>query len=81
MVFFAVDVSADGKAHVEEREVSDEEIATLASAAAATNPAIRATIRAESAVTHGRVMAIVDLLKTAGINKVAFAATPKAAAP
>jgi len=47
------------------------------------NKDLRAVIRADKTVEHGRVIHVLDLLKQAGIAKIAFAVTPMqgAAAP
>jgi biopolymer transport protein ExbD len=36
------------------------------------SPDLRAVIRADASVTHGRVIRVLDLLKQAGISKIAF---------
>ncbi len=41
------------------------------------NPELRVSISAESATPHGAVMNVVDLLKQAGVNRVAFAPAPR----
>jgi biopolymer transport protein ExbD len=37
---------------------------------------LRAVIRADRKVEHGRVIHVLDLLKRAGISKIAFAVSP-----
>ena len=44
------------------------------------HPDLRAVIKADAAVTHGRVIHVLDLLKQAHVNKIAFGVTPSAAA-
>jgi biopolymer transport protein ExbD len=44
-------------------------------------PSVRATIRADVSVRHGRVMAVVDRLKRANRSRIAFAAVPATAVP
>jgi biopolymer transport protein ExbD len=41
---------------------------------------VRAVIRADAAVPHGRVVHVMDLLKQADIGKIAFGVTPTAPA-
>jgi biopolymer transport protein ExbD len=53
----------------------------LARDAQTQHPDLRAVIKADSAVTHGRVIHVLDLLKQAHVNKIAFGVTPIAAAP
>ena len=74
---FSVELSADGKTVVDSQYVdSDEAITDLAKKGRADNPDLRAVIRADKKVEHGRVIHVLDLLKRAGIAKIAFAVTP-----
>ena len=74
---FSVDLSIDGKARVDSKVVSDDEgILPLARTARASNKEIRAVIRADKKVEHGRVIHVLDLLRQAGIAKIAFAVSP-----
>src|SRR3954463_2807840 len=74
---FSVELSADGKRRVDSENLdSDENITPLAAAAKAKNPELRAVIRADRKVEHGRVIHVLDLLKRAGVNKIAFAVSP-----
>lgn len=76
---FSVELTADGKTVVDSEPVaSDESITELARTARAKNEDLRAVIRADSKVEHGRVIHVLDLLKRAGIAKIAFAVTPTA---
>lgn len=76
---FAVELTADGKTRVDSEAVSDDEALTpLAKAAKAKNKDLRAVIRADKKVEHGRVIHVLDLLRRAGIAKIAFAVTPSA---
>jgi biopolymer transport protein ExbD len=77
---FSVDMSTDGKARVDSKPVADDEqILPLARAAKAGNKEIRAVIRADKKVEHGRVIHVLDLLRQGGIAKIAFAVSPTAA--
>src|SRR6478736_8496940 len=76
---FSVELSADGKTRVDSDSLgSDEAITPLAKAAKAKNADLRAVIRADKKVEHGRVIHVLDLLKRAGVAKIAFAVTPEA---
>jgi biopolymer transport protein ExbD len=76
---FSVDLSTDGKARVDSRPVADDDqILPLARAAKAGNKEIRAVIRADKKVEHGRVIHVLDLLRQGGIAKIAFAVSPTA---
>ena len=56
----------------------DDAISELAKQAKAKNKEIRAVIRADKKVEHGRVIRVLDLLKQAGVAKIAFAVAPTA---
>jgi biopolymer transport protein ExbD len=74
---FSVELSIDGKTRVDSADVpSDEAITPLAKAAKAKTPDLRAVIRADRKVEHGRVIHVLDLLKRAGVAKIAFAVSP-----
>ncbi|MCC6214570.1 MAG: biopolymer transporter ExbD [Polyangiaceae bacterium] len=74
---FSVELSADGKTVVDSKPTADDDaIRGLAQAAKAKNKDIRAVIRADRKVEHGRVIHVLDLLKRAGIAKIAFAVSP-----
>jgi len=76
---FAVELTADGKTRVNTANVpNDDAIATLARDARAKNRDLRAVIRADQKVEHGRVIHVLDLLKRAGVAKIAFAVAPLA---
>ncbi|MDF3068267.1 MAG: exbD [Polyangiaceae bacterium] len=76
---FAVELTADGKTRVDsEAAVDDDAIVPLAKKAKAKNKDLRAVIRADKKVEHGRVIRVLDLLRRSGISKIAFAVTPSA---
>jgi biopolymer transport protein ExbD len=76
---FSVELTADGKTRVDSEAASDDEaIAPLAKKAKAKNKDLRAVIRADKKVEHGRVIHVLDLLRRSGIAKIAFAVTPSA---
>jgi biopolymer transport protein ExbD len=75
---FAVELTVDGKTYVDSKRVgNDEAIANLAQDAKARNKELRAVIRADKKVEHGRVIHVLDLLKRAGVAKIAFAVSPE----
>ena len=55
---------------------SDEELLTVASQAKTKTPNLRAVIRADATVPHGRVIRVLDLLRQAEISKIAFGVSP-----
>ena len=71
---FSVELTAHGKTVVDSKPVpSDESIQQLAKDAKTKNKDLRAVIRADRKVEHGRVIHVLDLLKRAGVAKIAFA--------
>ncbi|HEX6272276.1 MAG TPA: biopolymer transporter ExbD [Polyangiaceae bacterium] len=74
---FSVELAADGRMRVDSELVKDDEaVSDLAKAARGRNKDLRAVIRADSKVEHGRVIHVLDLLKRAGVAKIAFAVAP-----
>lgn len=73
-VTFSVELLADGATFVDSKPIAPGgSVADLARGAKAKHPDVRAVIRAENAVQHGRVIGVLDVLKRAGIAKIAFA--------
>lgn len=78
---FSVVLSADGKTLVDSKPVpNDDAILGLAKAAHDKNPELRAVIKADASVPHGRVIHVLDLLKQAQVAKIAFGVQPTTAA-
>lgn len=74
---FSVELSMDGKTRVDSEAVAnDDAITPLAKAAKAKNADLRAVVRADTKLEYGRVIHAIDLLKRAGIAKIAFAVSP-----
>jgi biopolymer transport protein ExbD len=74
---FSIILAADGTTQVDTHPVtSDDAITTLAKDARTKNPELRAVIKADAAVPHGRVIHVLDLLKQAGVSKIAFGVSP-----
>ncbi len=74
---FSVSLAADGRVLVDSTQIAnDDAVAPFARAAREKNPELRASIKADAAVNYGRVIHVIDILKTAGIAKIAFAVTP-----
>ncbi len=74
---FSVELSADGKTRVDSEAVaSDEAVTPLAKAAKAKTADLRAVVRADTKLEYGRVIHVIDLLKRAGVSKIAFAVSP-----
>jgi len=76
---FSIVMAANGSAQVDSRAIpNDDAIMAIAHDAHAKNAELRAVIKADSAVPHGRVIHVLDLLKQAGVTKIAFGVTPVA---
>ena len=76
---FSVELTLDGKTRVDSLAVAgDDAISELARQARAKNKDIRAVIRADKKVEHGRVIRVLDLLKQSGVARIAFAVAPTA---
>lgn len=70
---FGVELHSNGDILVDNKRIqNDEAVFPLAKEAFAKNSDLRAVIRADTAVQHGRVIRVLDLLKQAGISKIAF---------
>src|SRR5258707_14411616 len=81
-VVFSIVLVADGRTLVDGKLIAnDDGILPLARDAQSQHPELRAVIKADSAVTHGRVIHVLDLLKQAHVSKIAFGVTPAAPAP
>ena len=76
-VVFSIVLAADGSSQVDSKPVpNDDAILPLAKEAHDKNAELRAVIKADSAVPHGRVIHVLDLLKQGGVAKIAFGVTP-----
>ena len=77
---FGLELHANGDIVVDGKRMSDDkDVLGLAREALAKNKDLRAVIRADQTVQHGRIIRILDLLKQAGVSKIAFGVTPVAA--
>jgi len=76
-VIFSIILAADGRAMVDSKPIAtDEAILALAEDAHRKNPDVRAVIKADAAVPHGRVIHVLDLLKQGHVSRIAFGVTP-----
>jgi biopolymer transport protein ExbD len=74
---FSVELYTNGDIIVDKNKLSgDEAVLVLAKDAHAKNSELRAVIKADAEVKHGRVIHVIDLLKQAGVSKIAFGITP-----
>ncbi len=75
-MIFAVQLHKNGDVFVDQKKLpNDDAILGLAREARSKDEDLRAVIQADQAVTHGRVIKVLDLLKTAGVAKIAFGVT------
>ena len=76
-LIFGLELHANGDTMVDGKKLTNEDqMFPLAKEALAKTPELRAVIRADTTVPHGRVIHALDLLKQAGIAKIAFGVTP-----
>ncbi|MEM8609094.1 MAG: biopolymer transporter ExbD [Myxococcota bacterium] len=71
---FAVGVDATGALTVDGQPCADDALDDLAQGALERDGELRAVIQADGAVPHRRVIEVLDVLKVAGIERVAFGA-------
>ncbi len=77
---FGLDLHANGDLTVNGQKVDgDEALLAKARESLAKHKDLRAVIRADKTVQHGRVIRVLDLLKQAGVTRIAFGITPIAA--
>lgn len=81
-VVMSIVLAADGGAAVDGKAVpSDDSVLPLAQDVHAKNPELRVVIKADARVPHGRVIHVLDLLKQAGVSKIAFGVQPTPPTP
>ncbi len=77
---FGLEVHANGDLTVDGKKLGDDRLLIdEAKKGLAKNKDLRAVIRADKTVQHGRIIRVLDLLKQAGVSKIAFGVTPIAA--
>src|ERR1700690_1953815 len=80
-VVFSIILAVDGRAVVDGKTIAnDDAILPIARDSPAQHPGLRVVIKPDSAVTHGRVIHVPDLLKQALVSKIALGVTPAPAA-
>ncbi len=74
---FSIVLATDGRVLVDSNQIAnDDAILPLARNAQTQHPDLRVVIKADAAVTHGRVIHVLDLLKQAHVAKIAFGVSP-----
>jgi biopolymer transport protein ExbD len=75
---FSIIMTSTGVMHVDgEPVLAESALLTAARSALARDPATRAVIHAEGNVPHRRVLRAMDVLRQAGMARIAFAALPE----
>jgi biopolymer transport protein ExbD len=81
-VVFSIELYANGDITVDQKKLAnDDALFALAKEGHAKNADLRAVIKADGTVQHQRVIHVLDLLKQAGVSKIAFGVTPIAPEP
>jgi biopolymer transport protein ExbD len=70
--FLSVSVDAGGLVYLDRKPVGHNELALMLNAARTTNAALRVFISGDKEARHGEVIRMLDLVRSAGIEKVAF---------
>ena len=70
--FVNVSVDAGGLVYLDKKPVGHNELAALLGAAQKTNAALRVFISGDKDARHGEVIRVLDLVRSVGIEKVAF---------
>jgi len=77
---FGLEVQSNGDLYVDGKKLGDDKaLIDEAKKGLAKNKDLRAVIRADKTVQHGRIIRVLDLLKQAGVSKIAFGVAPIAA--
>lgn len=79
--YFAISVTADGKLYANKRLVSEHELRQELAALLAREREPRVYINADKRVPHGEVIAVLDLARSTGVNKIAFETKPPRVGP
>jgi biopolymer transport protein ExbD len=76
-MIFGVELHVNGDMIVNGKKLAnDDALLPIAREEVAKTPDLRAVIRADTTVQHGRVIRVLDLMKTGGITKIAFGVAP-----
>jgi biopolymer transport protein ExbD len=79
---FSLELHENGDVVVNGKKLAKiEDVLPLAKDELSRTPDLRAVIRADSTVQHGRVIKALDLLKQGGVTKIAFGVSPIAPEP
>ncbi len=72
-----ITLTLDGKINLDGKIVDDTEVQNMALQEVKKNPEIQAIIAADKDVPHGRVISVLDIVKSAGVKKFAISIDKK----
>jgi biopolymer transport protein ExbD len=75
-----ITLTKDGAVYFQDAQVSLETLQAVLQRAKSQQPRLRAVIKADTLVQHGRVVEVMDMAKLVGIERLAIATAPKQAA-
>ena len=75
----AITVSSNGQAYLDRQPVTRDVLGERLRGLVSANPQVAIVITADEAVTHGRVVEVLDEVRTAGVTRMAIAIRPEAA--
>ena len=74
---FNLSITPDGHAILNGKQVSKSDLSTYAASQFKKNPEIQAIIAADVSVSHGRVIELIDVIKSSGVSKFAISTDKK----
>ena len=77
----AITVSRDGQAYLDRQPVTREVLGQRLRGLVGANPLVAIIITADEAAMHGRVVDVLDEVRTAGVTRMAIAIRPEALRP
>jgi biopolymer transport protein ExbD len=75
-----ITITKDGAVYFQDAQVSLETLQAVLQRAKSQQPRLRVVMKADTVVQHGRVVAVMDIAKLVGIERLAIATAPKQAA-
>ncbi len=72
-----ITIATDGKLNLDGKNVEDSEVQAKAIEEFKKNPEVQAIISADKDVPHGRVVSVLDIVKSAGVKKFAISIDKK----
>jgi biopolymer transport protein ExbD len=73
----SISIGRDGVVYLEREPIDPTQLTARLQARAQTDPELSVVIEADTDVTHGRVVDVMDAARVAGIGKLAIAVTPR----